>query len=96
MGDGRTDERTDGQKFPLCSTGLRPLRGRCPKGRRQGRRKRGRKITRYKYSKGKESQEEEEEEEEKAEGGEANTEKVKETPNPRSRLSLIKTNGHGP
>ena len=30
------------------------------KGRRQRRRKRGRKITRYKYSKGKESQKEEE------------------------------------
>ena len=28
----RTDERTNGQtKVPLCSTGLRPLRGRCPK-----------------------------------------------------------------
>ena len=26
--DGRTDGRTD--RFPLCSTGLRPLRGRCP------------------------------------------------------------------
>ena len=26
--DGRTDERT---KVPLCSTGLRPLRGHCPK-----------------------------------------------------------------
>merc|ERR1711875_99785 len=26
--DGRTDGRTD--KSPLCSTGLRPLRGRCP------------------------------------------------------------------
>ena len=24
------DERTDGQEFPLCSTGLRPLRVRCP------------------------------------------------------------------
>ena len=33
--DGRTDEWTDGRtdgrtKVPLCSTGLRPLRGRCP------------------------------------------------------------------
>ena len=28
----RTDERTDGRtKVPLCSTGLRPLWGRCPK-----------------------------------------------------------------
>ena len=27
--DGRMDARTD--RFPLCSTGLRPLRGRCPK-----------------------------------------------------------------
>ena len=26
--DGRTDGRMD--RFPLCSTGLRPLRGRCP------------------------------------------------------------------
>ena len=26
--EGRTDGRTD--RFPLCSTGLRPLRGRCP------------------------------------------------------------------
>ena len=25
-----TDGRMDGQEFPLCSTGLRPLRGRCP------------------------------------------------------------------
>ena len=32
------------------------------KGRRQGRRKRGKKITRYKYNKGKESQKGEEEE----------------------------------
>ena len=32
-GDGQTDGRTDGRtyRFPLCSTGLRPLRGRCPK-----------------------------------------------------------------
>ena len=31
-GGGRTNERTDGRtKVPLCSTGLRPLRGRCPK-----------------------------------------------------------------
>ena len=31
-GGGRTDERTNGRtKVPLCSTGLRPLRGRCPK-----------------------------------------------------------------
>ena len=31
-GDGLTNERTDGRtKVPLCSTGLRPLRGRCPK-----------------------------------------------------------------
>ena len=31
--DGRTYGRTDGRtdRFPLCSTGLRPLRGRCPK-----------------------------------------------------------------
>ena len=34
--DGRTDGRTNGQtdrrmKVPLCSTGLRPLWGRCPK-----------------------------------------------------------------
>ena len=36
--DERTDGRTDGQtdvrtygEVPLCSTGLRPLRGRCPK-----------------------------------------------------------------
>ena len=30
--DGRTNERTNGRtKVPLCSTGLRPLRGRCPK-----------------------------------------------------------------
>ena len=30
---GGTDVRTDGRtdRFPLCSTGLRPLRGRCPK-----------------------------------------------------------------
>ena len=28
MTDGRTNERT---KVPLCSTGLYPLRGRCPK-----------------------------------------------------------------
>ena len=28
--NGRTDERMAGQKFPLCSTGLRPLWGRCP------------------------------------------------------------------
>ena len=27
-GDERTDGRTD--RFPLCSTGLRPLQGRCP------------------------------------------------------------------
>ena len=27
---GRMDGRTNGQEFPLCSTGLRPLRGRCP------------------------------------------------------------------
>ena len=37
-GDGRTNkrmnERTNGRtKVPLCSTGLRPLRGRCPKNR---------------------------------------------------------------
>ena len=34
--DGRTDVRTYGRtdRFPLCSTGLRPLRGRCPKNRR--------------------------------------------------------------
>ena len=33
-GDERTNERTDGQtnESPLCSTGLRPLWGRCPKG----------------------------------------------------------------
>ena len=31
-GDARTNERTNGRtKVPLCSTGLRPLRGRCPK-----------------------------------------------------------------
>ena len=31
-GGGRTNERTDGRtKVPLCSTGLRPLGGRCPK-----------------------------------------------------------------
>ena len=30
--DERTDERTNKQtKVPLCSTGLRPLGGRCPK-----------------------------------------------------------------
>ena len=29
--DGRTDGRTNARtKVPLCSTGLRPLRGRCP------------------------------------------------------------------
>ena len=30
---GQTDRRTDGwtDRFPLCSTGLRPLRSRCPK-----------------------------------------------------------------
>ena len=30
--NGRTDERTDKRmnESPLCSTGLRPLRGRCP------------------------------------------------------------------
>ena len=29
--DGRTDGQTNGRmKVPLCSTGLRPLRGRCP------------------------------------------------------------------
>ena len=34
--DGRTDKRTDGwtDRFPLCSTGLRPLQGRCPKNER--------------------------------------------------------------
>ena len=31
QGGGRTDVRTD--RFPLCSTGLRPLQGRCPKTR---------------------------------------------------------------
>ena len=36
--DGRTDERTNGRtKVPLCSTGLRPLRGRCPKKERNKR-----------------------------------------------------------
>ena len=31
-GDARTDERTNGQtKVPLCSIGLCPLWGRCPK-----------------------------------------------------------------
>ena len=30
--DGRMNERMDGRTIvPLCSTGLRPLRGRCPK-----------------------------------------------------------------
>ena len=29
MGQGEMDGRMDGQ-IPLCSTGLRPLRGRCP------------------------------------------------------------------
>ena len=28
--DAQTDERMEGQKFPLCSTGLCPLWGRCP------------------------------------------------------------------
>ena len=28
--DKQTNERMDGQRFPLCSTGLRPLWGRCP------------------------------------------------------------------
>ena len=38
-GGGLTNERTNGRtdgrtKVPLCSTGLRPLRGRCPKGKK--------------------------------------------------------------
>ena len=38
-GDRQTDKRmdiwTNGQEFPLCSTGLCPIRGRCPKGHLQ-------------------------------------------------------------
>ena len=35
--EGGTNGRTNGRtKVPLCSTGLRPLRGRCPKRGKQG------------------------------------------------------------
>ena len=34
--EGGTNERTNGRtKVPLCSTGLRPLRSRCPKRRKE-------------------------------------------------------------
>ena len=37
--NGRTNERTNGRtKVPLCSTGLRPLWGRCPKREGKGER----------------------------------------------------------